>query len=110
MPTYTVDVRYTVSGWMQIEAKDLPSAIKKASELNDAGISLDVIQDREDSSEVLTQTLSLRYEEDATKECHVCEHPFDIDEHGIAHHRTQDGEVDYDQDGHHVPYALEDDL
>jgi hypothetical protein len=44
----------------------------------------------------------------APKECHVCDHLFDIDEHGIAHHRTQDGEVDYDLDAHHVPYALED--
>ena len=41
--------------------------------------------------------------------CDECEQEFQIDGAGIAQHVTEDGDIDHDQDAHHVPYELPED-
>ncbi len=55
---FTVPVTYTISGWIEINADDVNAARKKAEELNDAGISIDIIEDRSDASEVHVMELN----------------------------------------------------
>jgi hypothetical protein len=41
------------------------------------------------------------------KSCHVCGEPYEVDSNGIANHLTDDGNIDHDVDGDHVPYSLD---
>lgn len=42
--------------------------------------------------------------------CHECGQEFIIDENGIANHVDEDGNIDHDADGNHVPFSLEVDM
>lgn len=55
---FTVPVMYHISGWIEIEADDYSAARTKANDLNDTGFDLELIQDRNDSSEVFVEELS----------------------------------------------------
>lgn len=45
----------------------------------------------------------------SSMECAECGLPMDVDDNGVSHHLTKDGDIDYDTDAEHAAYEEEDD-
>lgn len=87
------------------QPKGTPMGGQFAEGRNPEGTDLTPPEEANEQSDIQTesdaQNLSLL-------ECAECGSAMDIDDNGVSHYLTKDGDVDYDADGEHVAYTTDD--